>query len=154
MMDNSHSMSEKLLKEILRTQYFAVLNSVAKGQPYSNLVAFATTKDLRFLIFVTGRNTLKYRNMIEENRVSFLIDSRTNHPADIEKATAITVIGDAHEETESNKGFHSLYLNKHPHLSHFINNPDNVLIVVTVAVFIIAGFDKTQRIVIDANHSF
>jgi heme iron utilization protein len=143
-----------LLKEILSTQYFAVLSSIGKGQPYSNLVAFAVTEDLKFLVFVTGRNSLKYRNITQNHPVSLLIDSRTNNPADIEHATAITVIGDAHEETETESGFHSLYLNKHPHLSQFVSKPDSALIVVTVAVFIIARFDNTQRLVIDANHNF
>jgi uncharacterized pyridoxamine 5'-phosphate oxidase family protein len=147
-------MSKELVQEIFSTQYFAVLSSDENGQPYSNLIAFAVTEDLKSLIFVTGRNTLKYRNIIKNQRVSLLIDSRTNNPADIEKATAITVIGDAHEVTESERGFQSLYLNKHPHLSHFVSNPDNAIIVVTVAVFIIAGFDNTQRILIDANHRF
>jgi heme iron utilization protein len=147
-------MSKELIREIFSTQYFAVLSSDENGQPYSNLVAFAVTEDLKSLIFVTGRNTLKYRNIIKNQRVSLLIDSRTNNPADIEKATAITVIGNAHEETDCEKGFNSLFLNKHPHLSQFINNPDSALIVVTVAVFIIAGFNNTQRLVIDANHSF
>jgi heme iron utilization protein len=143
-----------LLKEIFSTQYFAVLSTDENGQPYSNLVAFTVTDDLKSLIFVTGRNTLKYRNIIKNKRVSLLIDSRTNNPADIEHATAITVIGDAHEETETERGFHSLYLNKHPHLSQFVSKPDSALIVVTVAVFIIARFDNTQRLVIDANHAF
>jgi heme iron utilization protein len=146
--------SKELIREILNTQYFAVLSSDENGQPYSNLVAFAVTEDLKSLIFVTGRNTLKYRNIIKNRRVSLLIDSRTNNPVDIEKATAITVIGDAHEETESERGFQSLYTYKHPHLSLFISKPDSALIVVTVAVFIIAGFDNTERLVIDANPGF
>jgi heme iron utilization protein len=146
-------MLKMLLKEIFSTQYFAVLSSDENGQPYSNLVAFAITDDLKSLIFVTGRNTLKYRNIIKNQRVSLLIDNRTNNPADIEKATAITVIGDAHEESASESGFYTLYLNRHPHLSQFVSKPDNALIVVTVAVFIIAGFDNTQRLEINANQS-
>jgi nitroimidazol reductase NimA-like FMN-containing flavoprotein (pyridoxamine 5'-phosphate oxidase superfamily) len=147
-------MSKELVQEIFGTQYFAVLSSDENGQPYSNLVAFAVSEDLKSLIFVTGKNTFKYRNIIKNQRVSLLIDSRTNNPADIEKAIAITVIGDAHEETETERGFHSLYLNKHPHLRQFIGKPDSALIVVKVAIFIIARFDSTQRLVIDANHSF
>jgi heme iron utilization protein len=146
-------MLKKLIKEICSTQYFAVLSTDENGQPYSNLVAFAVTEDLRSLIFVTGRNGLKYENIIKNPRVSLLIDSRTNNPADIDKATAITVIGDAHEEIDSERGFHTLYLNKHPYLSRFVSNSDNAIIVVTVAVFIIAGFDTTQRLVIDANNA-
>jgi heme iron utilization protein len=147
-------MLKTLLKEIFSTQYFAVLSSDENGQPYSNLVAFAATDDLKSIIFVTGRNTSKYRNIIKNQRVSLLIDNRTNNPADIEKATAITVMGYAHEETASERGFQTLYLNRHPYLRQFISKADSALIVVTAAVFIIARFDNTQRLVIDANPSF
>ena len=54
---------EQLIKEVLNTQYFAVLNSVGEGQPYSNLVSFAITDDLKSLVFITDRNTRKYRNI-------------------------------------------------------------------------------------------
>jgi nitroimidazol reductase NimA-like FMN-containing flavoprotein (pyridoxamine 5'-phosphate oxidase superfamily) len=57
---------EQLLKEVVDTQYFAVLNTIGQGQPYSNLVAFAITEDLKSLVFITERNTRKYRNMIIE----------------------------------------------------------------------------------------
>ena len=57
---------EELLKEVLNMQYFAVLNTLGEGLPYSNLVSFAVTDDLRSLVFVTNRNTRKYKN-IQEN---------------------------------------------------------------------------------------
>jgi heme iron utilization protein len=140
-----------LIKDIFNDQYFAVLSSEENGQPYCNLVAFAVTENLRALIFVTGRNTLKYRNIANNQRVSLLIDSRTNNPADIEKAIAITVIGTAHEATGEERGFDVVFLNKHPHLRQFVTNPDNALVVVSVVAFVIAGFDNTQRIIIDEN---
>jgi uncharacterized pyridoxamine 5'-phosphate oxidase family protein len=143
-------MSNSLIQEIFRTQFFAVLSSVGKGQPYSNLVAFAVTTDLKYLIFVTNRNTLKHRNIIRNKKVSLLIDNRTNNPADVEKATAITVIGYAHEETDINKAFHDVYLVKNPHLSQFVNNPENALFVVTVHEYVIAGFHNSQPLVMDS----
>jgi heme iron utilization protein len=144
-------MSVNLIREIINSQYFAVLSSVEEGQPYTNLIAFAVTEDLKLLIFVTSRNTLKYRNIIQNDRVSFLIDSRTNQPADITSAIAITVIGSAQEVTDSKKGFHSIFLNKHPHLSQFVYRPDSALMIVAVSEYIIAGFDKTQRVVISSS---
>jgi heme iron utilization protein len=145
-------MLKELIQEICITQYFAVLCTEENGQPYSNLVAFAFADDLKYLIFVTGRNTSKYRNIFKNQRVSLLIDNRTNNPTDIEKATAITVIGGAHEETEGGTVFHAIYLSRHPHLSQFVSETDNALIVVTVAAYIIARFDNTQRLTIDAIH--
>ena len=88
---------EKLIKDLANTQYFAVLSSVGEGQPYSNLVSFAITTDLKSLIFVTDRNTRKYRNIKENNKVALIIDNRTNQPSDVTQAIAITVIGNAYE---------------------------------------------------------
>ena len=137
-----------VLKYILASQHFAVLSSDSSGQPYSNLVAFAATEDLKYLVFVTNRNTRKYRNIVENRQVSLLIDSRTNQPSDVSKATAITVLGSASETVDKNGGFLSLYLTKHAHLNQFANEPDNALIVVTVSEYIIADFKKGQRIII------
>ncbi|MFC1905270.1 pyridoxamine 5'-phosphate oxidase family protein [Chloroflexota bacterium] len=143
------SIYKKLLKELFSSQYYAVLCSVEKGQPYCNLVAFAATEDLKCLIFVTNRNTRKYRNIVGNNRISLLIDSRSNKPADINEAIAITIIGSAHEETDHKRGFYSIFLKKHPHINQFVDNPDSVLIVITVSKYIIAGFDKVQEIAIN-----
>ena len=100
----------QLLKEVIGTQYFAVLNSVGEGQPYSNLVSFAVNDNLKSLVFVTDRNTRKYRNIEENNNISLLIDNRTNQPSDISKAIAITVIGKASEEVDRKTTFSLFFL--------------------------------------------
>lgn len=139
----------QLLKEVLITQYFAVLNSLGEGQPYSNLVSFAITDDLKPLIFVTNRNTRKYRNIKENNNISLLIDNRTNQPSDVTKATAITVIGTAREELDNKSSFQAIFLAKHPQLQQFIDNPHNALMLVNIREFIIASFNETQRVVLE-----
>jgi len=140
---------EQLIKVVLNTQYFAVLNSVGEGHPYSNLVSIAISDDLKSLVFVTDRNTRKYRNIKENNHISLLIDNRTNHPSDITQAIAITVIGTADEELNNKDNIQAIFLKKHPQLKQFVDNPNSALIVVTVSEYIIAGFDKTQRVVLE-----
>ena len=132
----------------MNSQYFAVLNSVGEGQPYSNLVSFAIADDLKSLVFITDRNTRKYKNIKENNHVSLLIDNRTNQPSDIAQAIAITVIGTAREEPGNKSNLQTLFLKKHPQLQRFVNEPQSSLILVEVSEYIIAGFDKTQRVVI------
>ncbi|MBN2463558.1 MAG: pyridoxamine 5'-phosphate oxidase family protein [Dehalococcoidia bacterium] len=129
-------------------QYFAVLNTFGECLPYSNLVSFAVTEDLRSLIFITNRNTRKYRNMQENKNISLLIDNRTNQPSDISQAIAITVIGTAREEKENKSNFQAFFLSRHPQLRHFVDNPNNAMILVKVREYIIACFDKTQRVII------
>ncbi len=138
--------AEQLLKEVISTQYFAVLNSLGDGIPYSNLISFAITEDLKSLVFITDRNTRKYNNINENNRISLLIDNRTNQPSDVAQAIAITVIGKAKEETADKRRFQALFLSRHPQLQQFADDPSNALIVVKVNEYIIAGFDKTQRL--------
>ena len=138
----------QLLKEVISTQYFAVLNSVGAGLPYSNLVSFAVTDDLKSLVFITDRNTRKYRNIKKNKNISLLIDNRTNQPSDVTQAIAITIIGKAFEEIANKSIFQAIFLTKHPQLQQFVDNPDNALIVVKVSEYIIAGFDKAQRVII------
>ena len=137
---------EQLVKEVIGTQYFAVLSTLGHGTPYSNLVSFAITDDLRSLIFVTDRNTRKFRNIQENSNISLLIDNRTNRPSDISKAIAVTVIGTAHEEKEKGNTFKAIFLARHPHLSQFVDAPNNAIIVVNISEYIIARFDKAQRV--------
>ncbi len=139
---------EKLLKEIIGAQYFAVLSTLGEGLPYSNLVSFAISDDLRTLVFITSRSTRKFRNIQENNSISLLIDNRTNQPSDISQAVAITVIGTAHEVRYKKNSFKDIFLSRHPQLKQFVDNPNNAIILVDVSEYIIAGFDKTQRLAI------
>ena len=139
---------EESLKEVISTQYFAVLNTIGNGLPYSNLVSFAITDDFRSLVFVTDRNTRKYRNMRENAEISMLIDNRTNQPSDVVKAIAITIIGSAREDTDKNSDLKAIFLSRHPQLKQFVDAPYSAIMLVTVREYIIAGFDKTKYVVV------
>jgi uncharacterized pyridoxamine 5'-phosphate oxidase family protein len=137
---------EGLLREIVSTQYFAVLNTIGQGLPHSNLVSFAATEDLKSLIFVTGRNTRKYRNMQDNHNVSLLIDNRTNRPSDTSQAIAIAAIGIAREEMDNRSLLRDIFLARHPQLRHFVEAPDSAIMLVTIRKYIVAAFDKTQTV--------
>ena len=137
---------EELLREIVSTQYFAVLNTIGQGLPHSNLVSFAATEDLKSLVFVTGRNTRKYRNVQDNHNVSLLIDNRTNRPSDTSQATAIAAIGIAREEIENRSLLRDIFLARHPQLRHFVEAPDSAIMLVTIRKYIVAAFDKTQTV--------
>ena len=137
---------EELLREIVSTQYFAVLNTIGQGLPHSNLVSFAATVDLKSLVFVTGRNTRKYRNVQDNHNVSLLIDNRTNRPSDTSQATAIAAIGIAREETDNRSLLRDIFLARHPQLRHFVEAPDSAIMLVTIRKYIVAAFDKTQTV--------
>lgn len=134
-----------LLRALFASQRLAVLATQNAGQPYGNLVAFAETDDLRHLVFVTSRNTQKYTNVTENRNVALLVDSRRNQISDFQTAVAVTAIGAAEEITgDEREVMVKVYVDKHPHLTKFLNRPDSAVIKVTVSDYIVAGFDKAQ----------
>ncbi len=140
----------ELLKGVLASQYLAVLASVDTGKPYSNLVAFAASEDLKTIVFVTSRNTRKYRNITANENISLLIDSRTNQPSDFSTAVALSIIGMAREaENQERERLLSLYLTRHPHLSQFANDPTQAVMRINVTDYIVATFNKVQVIHLD-----
>jgi len=139
---------EKLLREVMSTQYFAVLNTIGEGFPHSCLISFAVTEDLRSLVFVTRRDTRKYRDIQENQEVSLLVDNRTNAPTDIYESTAIEVIGIAHEDTEDDSRLKSLLIARHPELRRFVEAPGNAIISIRVREYVISGLDRTQRVAV------
>jgi len=83
------------LKTLLARQRLAVLATHWSGQPYSSLVSFAATADLKDILFATTRATRKYPNLSADARVALLIDNRSNKESDIQKAVAVTATGNA-----------------------------------------------------------
>jgi uncharacterized pyridoxamine 5'-phosphate oxidase family protein len=141
------SETKELLRQVVGAQRFAVLATLNSQQPYSNLVAFAVSDDLRHIIFATDRNTQKYRNILSNDKVAMLIDNRSNSQSDFTKALAITVLGIASELNgdRSDKLVQS-YLNRHPSLTEFLQRPDTAVIRVMLTDYILARFDGAERI--------
>jgi nitroimidazol reductase NimA-like FMN-containing flavoprotein (pyridoxamine 5'-phosphate oxidase superfamily) len=140
---------KSVLDPLFQVQKFAVLCTFFNGQPYSNLVAFASTNNLKQILFTTNRNTRKYNNILGNTQVAILIDNRKNEPSDFSNAFAVTAIGVAQEITgDEQKLLSKIYLAKHPSLMGFLSNPGSVLVGIAVTEYIIAGFDKSQRFLI------
>jgi len=144
------SVLRQQVKKLCVSQRLCVLSTQYDGQPYSNLVAFAETGELRNLIFVTSRNTRKYANSISNRKVAMMIDNRKNRTADFKTALAVTAIGTAEEVSGNERDvLEETYVSKHPHLAGFVNGSDKALMKVTVTDYIIARFDRVQFIHID-----
>lgn len=139
--------ARELLRSLFTSQRLAVLATQSAGQPYSNLVAFAATDDLKQLVFVTGRHSQKYANLKENNKVALLVDSRRNQVTDFERAVAVTAIGAAEESRGEERDFLTrVYVAKHPRLAEFMQRPDSAVVKVTARDYIVAGFDKTESL--------
>ena len=110
----------EILRELLSGQLLGVLGTHHDGEPYTSLVGFAATPDLRQLLFATGRATRKHANLVADARASMLVDNRTNRPADFTEAAAATAVGVVEEiSTDDRTLFEEVFLAKHPHLESF-----------------------------------
>jgi nitroimidazol reductase NimA-like FMN-containing flavoprotein (pyridoxamine 5'-phosphate oxidase superfamily) len=145
-MENLSGLRQQV-RRLCASQRLCVLATQYEGQPYSNLVAFAETDELRSLIFVTSRNSRKYAYSIANRKVAMMIDSRKNRTSDFNNALAVTAIGTVEEVTgNEHQRFAGRYIGKHPYLAEFVNRPDQALMRITVTEYIIASFDRVQVI--------
>ena len=71
------------LKKLLKSSLYGVLATQYKSQPYTSLLAYAFTGDLRNIIFVTPQTTRKYKLLNNCKRVAFQVDNRGNSPKNI-----------------------------------------------------------------------
>lgn len=147
---NSTSALRKLLKDLFKSQRFAVLATQDSVQPYGNLVAFATTNDLKYILFATVRGTRKYANIAGNPRVAMVMDNRTNQEEDLKKAIAVTATGIVKEVKESEKNrLLKVYLSRHPNLKKFVTSPECVLLKLKVDIyFVVSKFQKVEKLFI------
>ena len=124
----------------MNSQDLGVLATHNNGQPYTSLVAFVCSQDLKQLYFVIGKATKKYTNLKSDPRAAMLIDSRSNTPMDIADAMAATAAGSV-EMVEGNDlvQLKKMYLKKHPHLTDFAESSSTRLIKLTVSCYYVVN---------------
>ena len=141
-------MSEKhlveSLKSLLKEQKLAVLASIHEDVPYTNLVGFAATDDLKYIFFVTPVATRKYSYLITSQKASMMIDNRSNNESDFKGAMAVNATGKV-IEAEKTDELKDLYLEKHPYLHDFLLSPSSALMRMEVKSYIVAS--KFQNVV-------
>ena len=136
------------LKVIFSLQRLAVLATQNGGQPYTSLVAFNASEDLKKLFFATTRTTRKYANLTADARVAMLIDNRSNKAADFRQAMAVTATGKVEEiKGQKREEIVRLYLAKHPHLEEFVTSPNCALLMISVERYYMASsFQKAIEV--------
>lgn len=127
-----------VIKKLMQFQNLAVLGTSNCNNPHCSIVNFSATDDLRSIVFATNRYTRKYTNLINNRRVSLLIDNRPNQESDFFRTVAITVFGNARELTLDEKApFLLHHLIKHPSLVEFTDSPNCALILVEVEKYFV-----------------
>ena len=137
----------EVLKALLETQHLAVVATQMPGHPYTSLVAFAASDDLRSLGFVTSRATTKYRNLSREPGVSMLIDSRTHSVEDFSAGAAVTAVGTASELADKQaEPIVERFLRKHPHLEAFVRSPSTAVCMLDVEkYYLVTRFQHVEE---------
>ncbi len=135
------------IQELIENQYFGVLATENNGTPYTSLIAYASSPDLRYIIFCTPMDTQKCRNIQSNPRVSFFIDDRINSPEELYSTTGLTVIGTAGilEKAEWNEHV-AIYRKKHPYMEHFSSEPSSVFVIMSVDRYITVSNFQTVTI--------
>ncbi len=124
------------IKELFKTQRFAVVATSNNGHPYTNIVSFLFSEDLKSILFITNRNTRKYKNITSEPRTSVLVDNRKNSPRDLTDAYSVTILGKSKEVQLDKEAKLKRFLEAHPYMLNFTKNPDCALIEIVAERFL------------------
>ena len=122
------------LNALDKDQLHAVLATDSDGQPYTSMIAYALTLDKKGIVFVTPQKTRKYKNILKNNRVSLLIDTRSNTEKDYMSAESLTILGNAIPVGKGQKWSElaGVLTRKHPNLNEIIHSPETKLIFVEI----------------------
>nr|KXH72195.1 MAG: hypothetical protein AM325_01605 [Candidatus Thorarchaeota archaeon SMTZ1-45] len=139
---------KKRINKVLDSQSIAVLGTSNKDEPYSCLVGFAISEDLKELVFATMRQRLKYKNMIANPRVTLMIDDRDTQASDFNDTTSITIVGSAKDMTGNEREkYVSMLLQRQPALTEFVSSEDCAIMRVTVdKIYVVSEFESVVKI--------
>ena len=132
------TIDDDIIRELLSGQKLGVLATNGEDYPYTSLVGFAVTDDLKSLVFATMKRTRKYSNLRKRPNVTILVNSSRNSSDDFKDAASVTVLGLAHDVAgEELSKLRALYLAKFPFLEDFITDPECMLVKVEAKKFIV-----------------
>jgi nitroimidazol reductase NimA-like FMN-containing flavoprotein (pyridoxamine 5'-phosphate oxidase superfamily) len=123
------------LNALDKDQLHAVLATESDGQPYTSMIAYALTPDKKGIVFITPQKTRKYKNILKNNKVSLLIDTRSNTEKDYMSAESLTILGNAKPVRKGGKWSElaGVLILKHPNLNEIIHSPETKLIFVQIS---------------------
>ncbi len=146
----SKKMLEKM-KALAKEKDTCVLATVSGVEPHCSLMSYATDDDCREIYMMTHKQTKKYRNLLQNEKVSLLIDTR-EEAGGREVTKALTINGVFHRiqgEAKRKEAFARI-LQKHPHLKKFADSPDAEVFAVRIKSFqLLEGISDSSFIAMD-----
>jgi len=115
------------MKALIRSKDICVLATVSGSGPHTSLMSYVTDEDCREFFMITSRETKKFRNLLQNEAVSLLIDTREEDMGQKRAGIRALTISGVFQEIED-KGKESFYRNqlivRHPHLREFADSRD------------------------------
>ena len=129
---------DETVNSVLSGQRLGVLATTGEEYPYTSLIGFVTTPEMKSIVFATMKQTRKYENILKHPRVSLLVNSSNNTADDFKDAAAITIMGScAPTSGEEKKDLQKIYLERFPFLKDFIKDPSCELIKIKIERFLV-----------------
>lgn len=125
------------MKALVQKNKTCVLATVSGNKPHCSLMAYITDKNCEEIYMMTLRNTRKYKNLIENPKVSILIDTREESPSTNVKALTVEGLYAAIESKEKRKKIQAKLLSVHPYLSDFIKHSDAEILRIEIRSFLL-----------------
>jgi heme iron utilization protein len=123
--------------QLLKGQKIAVLASSNHGHPYSSMVAFTATEDLKTIVFFIRRDSQTYRNLKSDGRACLFTDSREKLDAGYEEVEGLRITGVAWEikNEQEYKKLKKIHLEKHPGMAAFVEDANTAQFKLTVSSY-------------------
>ncbi len=134
----------KIIRNLLKNQYFGVLATKAEPFPHCSLVAFSVSSNFSSIYFCTSRSTRKFANLSADRNVSLLIDNRNNEATDLRQAAVLTATGEARElDHEASSKTCSKFILRHPDMKKFTSLQDTAICTIMVRnYFLVYDFQE------------
>jgi heme iron utilization protein len=145
---NKKSAIKEYIEGVLKICGFAVLATEGNGQPHASFIAITPFGICGHLVFATYRNTLKYRNISQNNKVAVLIESKDDTREGKQRSILLTIIGHTEEiGMAEHEATYQAHLKRHPELESFMLSSDCVLIrVIAQSYQVVYGIDEIRWI--------
>ncbi len=146
-------MLEKMIA-LLKANDMGVLATCRNQKPHCSLMAYVTEEDGLTVYMATRQDTTKFRNMLENPRVSLLVDSRLQNAHDRSLIQSLTVEGlfMPLEDKMKEENVRRLLRHRHPQISGLLDHPQSAVIAVKVLSFLLLdGPEKATHVEVASN---
>lgn len=145
------------MKQLVKDKRFCVLATASDNNPHCSLMAYVPEEDCQRIYMATHRNTVKYRNLMENPAVSLLIDTREEIDAAENHGTKALTITGRFAEIKDSPGrmkVRDMLLQRHPDLTVFLDDPESCLFAVEVHSFLLLdGFTDSYYEVVSGSRT-